>query len=54
MIAILGMAVMLGIAWALSTHRRLVPWRTVIVGTGLQLVFAVLILKTTSGRAFFL
>lgn len=54
MIAVLGMVVMLGIAWALSTNRRLVPWRAVLVGTGLQLVFALLILKTAAGRALFL
>jgi CNT family concentrative nucleoside transporter len=53
-IALLGMVVMLGIAWALSTNRRLVPWRTVLVGTGLQLVLALVILKTPVGRALFL
>jgi len=53
-IALLGMVVMLGIAWGLSTNRRLVPWRTVLVGTGLQIVFALLILKTAAGRALFL
>jgi CNT family concentrative nucleoside transporter len=53
-IALVGLVVILAIAWLLSTNRRLVPWRTVLVGTGLQLVFAVLILKTAPGRAFFL
>lgn len=54
MIALVGLVVILAIAWLLSTNRRLVPWRTVLVGTGMQLVFAVLILKTAPGRAFFL
>jgi len=53
-IGLVGLVVILAIAWALSTNRRLVPWRTVLVGTGMQFVFAVLILKTAPGRAFFL
>jgi CNT family concentrative nucleoside transporter len=47
------MLVLLLIAWSLSNNRRKVPWRTVITGTLLQLVFAVLILKTEPGRIFF-
>lgn len=54
MIAVLGLVATLAIAWALSTNRRLVPWRTILVGTGLQLAFALLILKTDPGRIFFL
>jgi CNT family concentrative nucleoside transporter len=53
MIALLGMVVMLGIAWAISVDRRHFPWRIALLGTALQLVFAVLILKTPWGRAFF-
>jgi CNT family concentrative nucleoside transporter len=53
-IGLLGLVVILGIAWALSTNRRLVPWRTVLVGTAMQVAFALLILKTAPGRAFFL
>lgn len=52
-VGVLGLFVMLGIAWALSTDRKRIPWRTVIGGTALQLVFALLILKTGLGRAFF-
>ncbi|MGD2116226.1 MAG: Na+ dependent nucleoside transporter N-terminal domain-containing protein, partial [Acidobacteriota bacterium] len=54
MIGLLGMVVMLGIAYGLSTNRRAINWRTVIVGTLLQVVFAVVILKTPWGQAFFL
>ena len=50
---ILGLFVMLGIAWALSNNRKQIPWRIVIVGTAIQLLFALLILKTTLGQAFF-
>jgi CNT family concentrative nucleoside transporter len=53
MIALLGMAVMLLIAWSLSNNRRLIPWRTVITGTALQFVFALFILRTWVGELIF-
>jgi len=53
LIAFLGMLVMLGIAWALSTNRRAIRWRTVVTGTALQFAFALLILKTAWGQAAF-
>ena len=52
-ISALGLIVILSIAWALSTDRRRVNWRAVIMGTALQLVFAVIILRTSWGRRFF-
>jgi CNT family concentrative nucleoside transporter len=45
---------MLLLAWSISNNRRIIAWRTVITGTLLQLVFAVIILKTPPGKAFFL
>ena len=45
---LLGLAVILAIALALSSDRRRVNWRTVGFGLGLQLVFAVLILRGDS------
>jgi CNT family concentrative nucleoside transporter len=53
LVAFFGLLVMLLIAWALSNNRRMIPWRTVVMGTLLQFVFAVLILKTAAGRAVF-
>lgn len=50
----LGFVVMMGLAWALSSDRRNIPWRTVISGIVLQLAFALVILKTPGGQAFFL
>ena len=47
------MCFLLLVAWALSTNRRAVPWRTVFWGLALQFVFAILILKTGPGRWFF-
>jgi concentrative nucleoside transporter, CNT family len=53
-ISFLGLIVILLVAWALSNNRRIIPWRAVITGTLLQFTFALLILKTPWGRAFFL
>jgi hypothetical protein len=53
LISLLGMAVLLALAWAFSSHRRLFPRRTVLWGLGLQLVVAVLLLRTDWGRAVF-
>jgi len=53
LVSLLGMAVLLGIAWALSSDRRAFPRRTVLWGLGLQLTFAVLLLRTGAGRAAF-
>jgi concentrative nucleoside transporter, CNT family len=53
LVSVLGMLVLLGIGFLLSVNRRMIPWRLVAWGIGLQLVFAVLILKTPVGAAFF-
>jgi CNT family concentrative nucleoside transporter len=53
-VSFLGLLVMLVLAWSMSNNRRIIPWRTVIAGTLLQIVFAVLILKTPPGRSFFI
>lgn len=50
---IFGIAVLLLIAWALSNHRKKVPWRVIGWGLGLQLVFALFILKTDVGKIVF-
>jgi CNT family concentrative nucleoside transporter len=52
-VSILGLAVMVGAAWAMSVNRRRFPWQVVFWGTALQLVFALLILKTGPGEQFF-
>jgi concentrative nucleoside transporter, CNT family len=53
LVSLLGLFTLLFIAWALSNNRRAIPWRTVAVGTLLQFGFALLILKTGPGQAFF-
>lgn len=53
LISVLGLLAMLGLAWLLSEHRRRQNIRLIVSGLGLQVVFAVLILKTDLGRGFF-
>ena len=43
--AILGIAVLLGIAWLLSEARQSVRWRTVVVGLVMQFALALLLLR---------
>jgi concentrative nucleoside transporter, CNT family len=50
---LLGAAVILGIAYAASANRRAIRWTTVVWGLGLQIVFAVLVLKTAAGQRVF-
>jgi concentrative nucleoside transporter, CNT family len=54
LISLLGVATMVAFAWLLSMDRRRFPWRTVFWGLGLQLVFALIIIKTEFGRLVFL
>lgn len=53
LIALLGLVTFIALAWAISSHRKLFPWRTVLWGLGLQFAFAILILKTPPGRLGF-
>jgi CNT family concentrative nucleoside transporter len=52
-ISFLGNFAMIAIAWALSVDRKAIKWRPVIGGTLLQVVFAVIILRTDTGRQVF-
>ncbi|MCX7423964.1 MAG: NupC/NupG family nucleoside CNT transporter [Planctomycetia bacterium] len=49
----LGLFVMIGLAWLMSTHRRRVNWRLVAMGLLLQFSFAWLTLRTETGRLTF-
>ena len=51
--AVLGLFVFTTIAYALSTNRKAVNWKTIAWAFGLQFIFAVLILKTSVGIAVF-
>jgi CNT family concentrative nucleoside transporter len=50
---ILGMLTMMGLAYAFSTNRRAIRYKTVAWGLGLQIVFAFLVLKTSFGVLLF-
>ena len=50
---LIGASVILGIAYALSTNRRAINWTTVAWGLGLQVLFALIVLKTTLGQRTF-
>lgn len=52
-IGLAGIAVILGIAWLLSTDRRRVSWRLVGLGLLLQLAFGIVVLRTAVGQALF-
>ena len=53
LISVLGLFVFVGISYALSVNRRAIRWSPVLWGIALQLIFGVLILKTTPGFAVF-
>ena len=42
LVSLIGLFVILGLAWLMSSHRRKVDWRLVILGVGLQLTLAAL------------
>jgi hypothetical protein len=47
---VLGLLTMLTLAWIFSTNRRAIRWRTVVWGLGLQILFAVCVVKWTVGQ----
>ena len=49
-IGILGLLVLLGIAFVFSTDRKRINWRTVGTGVGLQFLFAFIVLRWTPGQ----
>ncbi|MGE5815455.1 MAG: NupC/NupG family nucleoside CNT transporter [Acidobacteriota bacterium] len=51
--AICGLVVILAVAYALSTNRRAIDRRTIAWGLALQLLFALIVLKTTAGQKTF-
>src|SRR5713226_1076701 len=49
---LLGLVVILGVAYLLSSHRRAIRPRILMWGLGLQFLFAVLVLRTGFGKVF--
>ncbi|UCE98841.1 MAG: NupC/NupG family nucleoside CNT transporter [Planctomycetota bacterium] len=52
-VSLLGLLVMIFLAWLLSANRRRMNIRLILSGVGLQFVLAVLILRTSPGQRFF-
>ena len=53
LLPLIGLVVLMGIAYALSTDRKAIRLRTVAWGLGLQFALALFVLKTESGRWLF-
>ncbi len=53
LVSLIGLVVLMLIAWVLSENRRKVAWKTILWGVALQLFFAVIVLATKPGREFF-
>jgi|EndMetStandDraft_4_1072995.scaffolds.fasta_scaffold01359_3 CNT family concentrative nucleoside transporter len=51
--ALVGLALVFSIAYLSSTARRAIDWRTVGWGISLQILFALIVLKTTLGQTVF-
>jgi len=49
---LLGLVVLLGVAWLFSSHKREIKLRLIAWGLGLQFLLALLVLKTGFGRVF--
>ncbi len=48
-----GLAVLIGISWLFSNHKKSVDWRLVLIGISLQIAFAALVLLVPGGRDVF-
>lgn len=51
--SVLGMVFLLGLCWLLSNNRKVVPWRIVAWGIGLQVLLGLFVLRTGAGRWLF-
>ncbi len=51
--SLLGFLLMAAFAWGMSVNRARIPWRVVLWGMGLQLLFAIFILRTPMGAWVF-
>ncbi|MFU8878313.1 MAG: NupC/NupG family nucleoside CNT transporter [Wenzhouxiangellaceae bacterium] len=53
LIGLLGIVLLLGLAWAFSEHRRQLQWQTIAVGLTLQLGLAIFVLWVPFGKTVF-
>ena len=50
---ILGLTIVIGIAFSFSNNKKIINWKLVGTGLLLQIIFAIFVLKTTIGREIF-
>ncbi len=50
---LIGVVVLMAVAWVLSENRRAIPWRTVGAGLALQVVLALILLKIPASQIIF-
>lgn len=50
---LIGMTLIILVAWAMSNHRKAIKWRIVAWGLGLQVAFAIFVLRVDFGRRLF-
>jgi len=48
-----GLAVLMSVAFAFSNNKKMVDWKQVAAGIGLQVVFAIIVIMVPGGREFF-
>ena len=53
LISLFGLLVMVFLAWLMSSHKRIIPWRIIIGGLALQITLAMFILWTGPGQWIF-
>jgi CNT family concentrative nucleoside transporter len=53
LISLLGLGAFVGLAYLLSVNRRAVQWRPLLWGVALQLILALVILRTQVGFVLF-
>lgn len=53
LISVVGLVVLLGLAWLLSENKKKLDWRLIGGGLGLQIFLGVILIKTTPGQMFF-
>lgn len=53
MMSLVGLVVLMALAWCMSTNRRKIPWRMMAWGVGLQIVLGLFLLRTDVGKSIF-
>ena len=53
LVGLLGMALIIGIGYAMSNNRKAIRWQTVAWGLSLQILFAIFVLRVPFGRELF-